>query len=47
VVLEPTGGPVSSALEVRGFPSFVLLGAGGVVEAYTFSLTDMPQSASL
>ena len=47
VVLEPTGGPVSSALEVRGYPSFVLVGEGGAVEAYTFSLTDMPQSVSL
>jgi hypothetical protein len=46
VVMEPTGGPMSSALEARGFPSFVLVGAGGAVEAYTFSLTDMPQSVS-
>jgi hypothetical protein len=46
VVMEPTGGPLSSALEARGFPSFVLVGAGGAVEAYTFSLTDMPQSVS-
>jgi hypothetical protein len=42
VVSEPSGGPLSSAFGVRGFPTFAQVDTAGIVEDLFFALEDLP-----
>jgi hypothetical protein len=42
VVVEPQGGPVAEAFNIRLYPSFVTTAPGGRVEQFAFSVAELP-----
>lgn len=46
VVTEPADGPLSTAFEVRGFPSFLLIGADRTVIGSGLSMSELPVHAA-
>ncbi|WP_051581300.1 hypothetical protein [Pseudonocardia acaciae] len=47
VVMEPAGGAIGTAFDIRGYPAFALVGTGGVVHARSLDPAKLPRPATV
>jgi hypothetical protein len=47
VCMEPTGGKIATAFEVKGFPAFFLLDSDGVVAVNGYDPATLPEPATV